>query len=73
MLGFDRVADRLADPDSLMPGGEEGEYFRLRRLLETKQYSLLDKAKFALAQGDRAGRSFFIYGEKGAGKTLLDG
>ena len=32
---------------------------------------LLEKAKFALAQGGRAGRSFFIYGEKGAGKTLL--
>lgn len=42
---FDRVADRLTDPDSLLPRGEEGEYFRLRRLLETKQYRLLDKAK----------------------------
>ena len=42
---FDRVANRLADPDSLLPGGEEGEYFGLRRLLETKQYSRLNKAK----------------------------
>ena len=42
---FDRVADRLADPDSLLPGGKEGEYFRLRHLLETKQYNRLDKAK----------------------------
>ena len=42
---FDRVADRLAAPDSLLPGDEKGEYFRLRRLLETKQYNRLDKAK----------------------------
>ena len=42
---FDRVADRLADPGSLLSRGEEGEFFWLRHLLETKQYSRLDKAK----------------------------
>ena len=42
---FDRAFDRLADPDSLLPVSEQGQYFRLRRLLETKQYSRLDKAK----------------------------
>lgn len=44
-LAFDRFVDSLARPESMALPGEVGEYFRLRRLLETRQYRFLDKAK----------------------------
>ena len=40
-------------------------------VVESWAEDLLAKAKFALAQNGGTGRPFFIYGEKGAGKTLL--
>ncbi len=44
-LAFDRFVDSLARPESMALSGEVGEYFRLRWLLETRQYRLLDKEK----------------------------
>ena len=40
-------------------------------IVETWAENLPEKARFALARGGRSGQSFFIYGEKGTGKTLL--
>ena len=42
---FDRFTEALANPDAATPGGQTGEYFRLRRLFETRQYGQLNKAK----------------------------
>lgn len=42
---FDRFVEALKNPETAIPGGRMGEYFRLRRLLETRQYGQLSKAK----------------------------
>lgn len=42
---FERFANSLRAPKTHAPGGEMAEYFHLRRLLETRQYRQLDKAK----------------------------
>lgn len=42
---FDRFTEALANPQAATPGGQMGEYFRLRRLFETRQYGQLNKAK----------------------------
>jgi len=42
---FDRFTEALANPEAATPGGQMGEYFRLRRLFETRQYRQLNKAK----------------------------
>ena len=42
---FDRFTEALANPEAATPGGQMGEYFRLRRLFETRQYGQLNKAK----------------------------
>ncbi len=42
---FDRFTEALANPEGAAPGGQMGEYFRLRRLFETRQYGKLNKAK----------------------------
>ncbi|MCB9385188.1 MAG: hypothetical protein H6509_11270 [Bryobacterales bacterium] len=42
---FDRFAYSVTNPEERAPRGATGEYFRLRRLLETRQYRQLDKAK----------------------------
>ena len=42
---FDRFTEALANPEAATPGGRMGDYFRLRRLLETRQYGQLNKAK----------------------------
>ena len=40
-------------------------------IVESWAEALLEKARFALARGGRSGHSFFMYGEKGTGNTLL--
>ena len=42
---FDRFTEALANPEAATSGGQMGEYFRLRRLFETRQYGQLNKAK----------------------------
>ena len=42
---FDRFAEALRNPEAATPGGQMGEYFDLRHLLETRQYGHLNKAK----------------------------
>jgi len=42
---FDRFGEALEDPEAATPGGQTGEYFRLCRLFETRQYGQLNKAK----------------------------
>jgi hypothetical protein len=43
--GFERFVDVLTNPEAPARRGAIGEYFRLRRLLETRQYQHLDKSK----------------------------
>ena len=42
---FERFSKSLTDPQTHAPSGVMGEYFHVRRLLETRQYRELDKAK----------------------------
>jgi hypothetical protein len=42
---FDRFTEALENPEAATPGGQMGEYFRLRRLFETRQYGQLNKVK----------------------------
>ena len=42
---FDRFTEALANPEAATPSGPMGEYFRLRHLLETRQYGQLNKSK----------------------------
>ena len=42
---FDRFTESLTRPESRLPRGAMGDYFKLRRLFGTRQYDKLDKAK----------------------------